>query len=180
MTSVWLSPELKAIRAGRMPRALSGGGLGSLWSDAPVQRFVLRRSGHRPVVFNGMLLLEHTNTVADESVRRHTVRLYETDYGRFMLEITLDTPDNSCIAHAMVEDVASLAEAEDMLRSYDPSGQAALALELSDEADGYSIARMALSLERDAARLRADFETTKAALFASAETTTADMLQRVN
>jgi hypothetical protein len=180
MTSVWLSPELKAIRAGRMPRSLSGGGLSSLWSDAPTGKYVLRRSGMRPLSFTGMLLLEHVNQVEDESERRHAVRLYETTDGIFIVEISLASVDGSVLVHSRTEEVGSLAEAEAVLNEYDPSSQAALSLTVDDDIDAFSMATMADRVRSDAERLKLDFEIARLAVFSAARNENTDTFQRVS
>ncbi|MGL5116761.1 MAG: hypothetical protein ACRC7C_15690 [Beijerinckiaceae bacterium] len=185
MTSVWLSPELKAIRSGRSPRALTGGGLAGLWSDAPLARMILRRSGLRPLAFNGMLLVAHRNDAAGESLRCHTIRLYETADGVFIVEIALEAEDGSALPHAVVEEVSTLAEAEAFLNAYDPSAQAPLTLDVVEEHGAFPLARTADALSREALRLRDDFETARAAIFAAAgqpmtDQSTTDTLQRAN
>ena len=180
MTSVWLSPELKAIRAGRMPRSLAGGGLSSLWSDAPVGKYVIRRSGMRPLSFTGMMLLEHVNRVDDESERCHSVRLYETVDGIFIVEISLASVDGSVLVHSRTEEVASLAEAETVLNAYDPSSQAALSLTVDDDIDAFSMATMAERVRSDAERLKLDFEVARLAVFAAARNENTDTFQRVS
>jgi hypothetical protein len=180
MTSVWLSPELKAIRSGRSPRALTGGGLAGLWSDAPVSRVVLRRSGQRPLSFEGMLLVGHVSDASDDSLRQHAIRLYETVAGFFVVEIALEAVDGSVLPHAVVEEVSTLAEAEAFLSAYDPAAQAPLTLDVVEEHGAFPLARMADALSREAARLRDDFETARAAVFAAAGQSTNDTLQRAN
>jgi predicted hotdog family 3-hydroxylacyl-ACP dehydratase len=180
MTSVWLSPELKAIRAGRMPRSLAGGGLSSLWSDAPMEKYVLRRSGMRVLSFTGMLLLEHVNQVEDESKRCHAVRLYETTNGIFIVEISLASADGSVLVHSRTEEVNSLAEAEAVLNEYDPSSQAALSLTVDDDIDTFSMATMVERVRDDAERLKRDFETARLAVFSAARNENTDTFQRVS
>jgi hypothetical protein len=180
MTSVWLSPELKAIRSGRSPRALTGGGLAGLWSDAPLSRVVLRRSGMRPLVIDGMLLVSHVNACEDESLRRHAIRLYETASGFFAVEIALESGDGSVLPHALVEEVSTLAEAEAFLNAYDPAAQAPLTLDVVEEHGAFPLARTAHALSREASRLRNDFETARAAVFAAAGQSMSDTLQRAN
>ena len=180
MTSVWLSPELKAIRAGRMPRSLSQGGLLSLWSDAPTKKYVLRRSGMRPLSFTGMLLLEHVNRVEDESERCHAVRLYETTNGVFIVEISLASFDGSVLVHSRTEEVCSLAEAEVVLNDYDPSSQTALSLVVDSDIDTFSMAVMADRVRGDAERLKLDFEVARLAVFSAARNENTDTFQRVS
>jgi hypothetical protein len=173
MSSVWLSPELKAIRAGRMPKALlSGSSLQSLWSDAPTKSYVLRRSGGKPLSFNGILLIEHVSREEDESLRRHAIRLYE---------IILATADDSILAHAIATEVESLADAEAFLATYDPAGQAALAVTVDEPTqDAFTVGDMAERLRAEAARLRNDFEEARVAVFAAARIEERETTQRVN
>ena len=180
MTSVWLSPELKAIRAGRMPRSLSQGGLSSLWSDAPTKKYVLRRSGMRPLSFTGMLLLEHVNRAEDESARCHAVRLYEATNGVFIVEISLASFDGSVLVHSRTEEVCSLAEAEVVLNDYDPSSQTALSLVVDSDIDTFSMAVMADRVRGDAERLKLDFEVARLAVFSAARNENTDTFQRVS
>jgi hypothetical protein len=182
MSSVWLSPELKAIRAGRMPKALlPSSSLQSLWSDAPTTAYVLRRSGAKPLSFSGILLVEHEPRTGDDSLRRHTIRLYETTDQIFVVEIALSAPDGSVLAHAVSTEVGSLAEAEVFLSTYDPAGQAALALTVDEpNHDAFTIADMAESLRVEASRLRNDFEEARAAVFAAGRIEEQDITQRVN
>jgi hypothetical protein len=182
MSSVWLSPELKAIRAGRMPKALlSGSSLQSLWSDAPTAAYVLRRSGAKPLAFNGVLLIEHVSREEDESLRRHAIRLYESTDGAFIVEIILATADDSILAHAIATEVESLADAEAFLATYDPAGQAALAVTVDEPTqDAFTVGDMAERLRAEAARLRNDFEEARVAVFAAARTEEQETTQRVN
>jgi hypothetical protein len=180
MTSVWLSPELKAILAGRTPAALAGGGLSCLWAEAPVGRFRLKRSGTVPLAFEGMLLLSHTSEGSDDSQRRHTVRLYETTGGQFIVEIILASADESCIPHCIAEEVDSLEKAETVLNAYDPSGQAALRLTVDRDMDALSVAEMADALRRDALHLASDFDLARQAVFAAAGQQSQFQLQGIN
>jgi hypothetical protein len=169
MSSVWLSPELKAIRAGRMPRALATGtSLESLWTDAPTERFRVRRSGAHPLAFTGMVLLSHENTVENNGHRRHAIRLYETINGAFIVEIALSATDDSILSHAVAEEVDSLSEAEVFLANYDPAGQAPLALTVDDDIDAFTVAVMADRVMAEAERLRIDFDLARNAVFAVA------------
>jgi hypothetical protein len=180
MTSVWLSPELKAIRAGRPPSALSGGNLDSLWVEAPVADFRLKRSGMVPLGFQGMLLLAHISESADHDQRRHTVRLYETSKATFVVEIILASADEACIPHCVAEEVESLADAERVLNDYDPSGQAALRLTVDRDMDALSVAEMADALRRDAHHLASDFDTARQAVFFAAGRQSHSLLKGIN
>jgi hypothetical protein len=182
MSSVWLSPELKAIRAGRMPRALAaGGGFASLWSDAPTEQFLVRRSGARPLSFTGMVLLNHENSDGNDADRRHAIRLYETTNGVFIVEIALFAVDGSITSHAVAEEVGSLTDAEAFLAQYDPSGQAPLALAVDDDMDVFTVATMADRVRTEAERLRMDFELARNAVFAAARLDDTDITsQRVH
>jgi hypothetical protein len=182
MSSVWLSPELNAIRAGRMPKALAAGhGLSSLWSAAPMERIVLRRSGDRPLSFTGMVLLSHENVVDDHALRRHAIRLYETQNGAFIVEIALFCADSGILRHSVATEVTSLDDAELFLSAYDPAGQAALALIVDEPGmDAFSIGTMADCLRADAERLRQDYNKARDAVFAAARNDDHDSTQRVN
>jgi hypothetical protein len=179
MSSVRLSPELNAIRAGRIPRALAlGTSLASLWTDAPTQRFLVRRSGAHPLAFTGMILLSHENGVENDGDRRHAVRLYETVNGVFIVEIALFAADDSVLAHSIAEEVISLADAEAFLSNYDPSAQARLALTVDDDIDAFTVATMAERVMSEAERLRADFDLARNAVFAAARRDDADTTSR--
>jgi hypothetical protein len=170
MTSIWLSPELKAIRAGRSPRALASVELASLWSDAPVCHYLLRRSGGRPVRFDGILLVEHLPDGSDghEGQRAHTARIYETTDQRIVVELVLSARDGSGIPHAKVEEVASLRDAQLFLELYDPSAQATFSLPLDIDVDGAEMDRHVSALRADVEHLRSDYDITRKAVFAAA------------
>jgi hypothetical protein len=177
MTSVWLSPDLKRLNPGPAP------GLAAVVDPGrmPCGRIALRRSGGRPLVFQGMLLIEQTATDIEGAVRRHVIRVYETEGGAFVVEVTLAAGDGDGVPHTIAAEVSTLAEAEDFLRDYDPDDQAALTLTLDDPArDAFSIGEMAHALRNDADRLRQDFAILRDGLLASSRFDENDTSRRVN
>ncbi|MGL4239971.1 MAG: hypothetical protein ACRCTI_02540 [Beijerinckiaceae bacterium] len=178
MSSVWLSPDLRTLRSGPIAAPLAAAAASAA---APSERFVLRRSGARPLTFTGMLLLEHTARDRDAHERRHAIRVYETSGGRMIVAIELSLPSGEGIAHGVVAELETLQQAADFLDAYDPAGQAALALSVDDrDADAFSIGRMAESLRADAERLRNDFQQARDAIFAAARHDEHDTSRRVN
>jgi hypothetical protein len=174
MTSVWISPELLAGGRGIAPAA-------TVAVSAPEEVFVLRRSGRRPLRFAGMLMIEHAGVAADGG-RRHAIRIYETTSSSLVIEIALESESLGALAHIVTEEVDSMAAAEEFLRSYDPAEQAALLIALHGIGTGGVVAQAA-ALEREALRLRADFDSVRAAVFAAAGADDKDMndtAERIN
>jgi hypothetical protein len=173
MTSVWISPELLAGGRRAAPAAAAA-------VSAPEQAFVLRRSGLRPLRFAGMLMIEHAGR-ATEGERGHAIRIYETTSGSLVIEIALASASAESVAHIVTQEVDSMAAAEEFLRGYDPAGQAALLTALPGGSRG--VVAQAASLEREALRLRHDFEVARAAVFAAAgadDHDTNDTAERIN
>ncbi len=159
MASLRLSPELKALHGGLQqaaPAPVAAAHAGRI--DAPTTRYVLRRSGMRPLAFTGMLLLSHSADDGNDLERRHAIRIYETTDLSFIVEIALFAPNGDGVAHASAVEVGSLQEVEDFLNAYDPSAQAALTLTVDESGiDAFAVGMLADSLRTDAERLRRDF-----------------------
>jgi hypothetical protein len=164
MNSVWISPELSlgVQNRGMTPIAPLPAAV------APEIAYIIRRSGQRPLRFEGMLMVEHVSP-AEGMERRHTIRLYETTQGAVVIEIALEAADGSVLPHIVTEMVDSMGEAESFIRSYDPAAQAPLMLDLSS-LDGQSISAQAAALETGARRLRTDFEQVRAAVLSATDT----------
>jgi hypothetical protein len=152
MTSVWISPELTAAESGWLA------GLDGAMTVEPAARFVLRRSGGRPLSFSGMLMLEHSDETTEDA-RRHTIRLYETTAGTVVIEIVLASLDEDRLPHSVTAEVGTLDEVEMFLSSYDPAAEAA--------ATCGSLLDQAVRLETEAGRLRLDFDMCRKAVFAA-------------
>jgi hypothetical protein len=158
MTSVWISPEMAAMLSGAAHADAAP-------AAAPAGAILLRRSGGRPIRFDGMLDHEHAEP-ADEGERGHTIRIYETNRDGFVIEIALAADDGLAPPHVLAAEVGSLVEAEGVLFGYDPAAQAALRLDLG-AGRTTTIAADAARFEREAMRLRANFEAARAAVFGS-------------
>ncbi len=168
MVSVRLSPELKALHGG-LPQAAPAAiaTVDVAGPDAPTKRYVLRRSGMRPLAFTGMLLLSQGTDSGNDLERRHVIRIYETTDQTLIVEISLSAANGDGVAHALAVEVGSLCEVEDFLNAYDPAAQAALALTVDDSRiDAFAVGVMADCLRTDAERLRRDFQLAREALFA--------------
>jgi hypothetical protein len=161
MTSVWISPELSPAASGWLaapdraaPPAEAG----------PMQPFLLRRSGSRPVAFNGMLMIEHAGESAP-GLRRHVVRLYETDRDSIVIEVALEAPGGDRLSHIVIAEAGSLDEAEAFLAAYDPAGETPFVVAPAAEPTSLTIAAHARLMEAEATRLRDDFHAVREAVF---------------
>jgi hypothetical protein len=170
MTSVFTHPNLDALIRGIAPGAPVAAVAAPIASvepvaPAPMQPVVLRRSGTQPMRFEGMLMVEQVSA-GDDGQRRHAVRIFETAAESLVIEIALEWPGGDRLAHVVVDEVADVEGAEAFLLSYDPGRQAALAR--ADAADDIDpVAAQAIALSAEARRLRHDFSTVCAGLFAA-------------
>jgi hypothetical protein len=167
MTSVWILPELASAQGRWMPQHVPAEG------TEPFTRFLLRRSGGRPVCFSGMLMLEHRDE-AQSGQRHHVLRLYETNVGSVVIELVLEPAAGEGLAHSVVAEVDDVAAAEAFLTDYDPAAEASVC--------AGSVAHQAIRLEAECNRLRADFDLCRKAVFAafSAPADEAGMMMRTN
>jgi hypothetical protein len=170
MVSVWISPEFRGQRAPGLPVDQPVTDLVQPWSNAPLERFRLRRSGARPFTFDGILLLSHEPEMQDGDARRHALRLYETTGGTVVVEISLIAADGSQLPHSRVEEVSGLDEALDLIADYDPRAQAPLTLPITADIDAPTMVRAAEGFRAETERLAADFTLAREAVLAAAQT----------
>jgi hypothetical protein len=172
MTSVFTHPDLDAlirgIAHGASAAAVAAPGAAASVepaAQAPMQQVVLCRSGMQPMRFEGMLMVEQASA-SDDGQRRHVVRLFETAADTLVIAIALEWPGGDRLAHVVVDEVADVEGAESFLLSYDAGRQAALGrAEASVDID--PVAAQAIALSAEARRLRHDFSTVCAGLFAA-------------
>jgi hypothetical protein len=161
MASIWISPEIAPATSGWLAaRAQAPARIAE-----PAERFLLRRSGGRPVSFSGMLMVEHSGA-GIEGERCHVIRLYETVAGTIVIEVVLGAGNDACLPHAIVAEVDSIDGARAFLASYDPSAEAS--------GTSGSIVAQALRLETEGRRIKADFDACRKAVFAAFDDTTQD------
>jgi len=85
-------------------------------TPAPVQRYKVKRPGQRPLVFDGLLIWDASNT----DLGTHTIRLWEMRAGGFVVQVVVKS-DDEAVSDGLVR-VCETAEAVmDALEAFDPS-----------------------------------------------------------
>lgn len=155
MSSVRVSPECQSLRRGATTPA---------GEARPLADIRLRRRGQRPLCFKGMLLMEHRPT-GPSPLRRHSIRIFENERSRFVIEISLSGPNEDVAPTSIAEEVASLADAAHVLAQYDPAGEVVVPAAIVDGGSTVELARAAANLRIEAQHLVQDFTLARRSLF---------------
>lgn len=155
MSSVRVNPDCQSLRRCAVVPA----------SDTrPLSEFRLRRRGQRPLCFRGMLLMEH-RPEGSSPLRRHSIRIFENERSRIVIEISLSGPNEDEVPTGIAEEVASLEDISDVLAQYDPAGEVTVPAAIVDGAPLADLARAAANLRIEAQHLVQDFTLARRSLF---------------
>jgi hypothetical protein len=111
-----------------------------------------------------MLLMEH-RPEGSSPLRRHSIRIFENERSRIVIEISLSGPNEDEVPTGIAEEVASLEDISDVLAQYDPAGEVTVPAAIVDGAPLADLARAAANLRIEAQHLVQDFTLARRSLF---------------
>ncbi|MEZ6132627.1 MAG: hypothetical protein R3C59_28505 [Planctomycetaceae bacterium] len=86
-----------------------------------METYTLQRTGLPPLSFQGLLLAESVGEDSDGTTqgRTHSIAVYETDDGEFVVSVRFQSPFTSELSDNIVEAVSTKDEVEEVLSLYD-------------------------------------------------------------